>query len=404
MSNSDRENIEDEFLPEDLANFLESEHERLFSNGDFGFSQTDWENLMNSIQPLSETENDDREYLQMISEDSENNEHEFLPMESNDFASNDHVITTENTDPEFLQTKSETAANDSAIENNESEFLPMESDAREPEIENEDPKVEIMITNSAFGNRIREFDLVNFGYVDLEEFLLNCFSHFQQEISKVLKQFKLIKTISYLSADFERAFVIEEQSDPLFEKRLIHIPTRVKEISSATNIEDYFQTNVIEHVKRKIEEALVEGSGFTLSKIHRLTVQVFKYEPLQGGGDIDLPQILKNKKAIINLKNTNDECFKWSILAALHHDEMRKKRIKKVNDATSYKLWSNELNFDGIEFPMQLTQIEKFMAQNEDIAINVYYYDSEKNVCVRYFLQCSLLKSNTYICFCLQSS
>lgn len=180
------------------------------------------------------------------------------------------------------------------------DFLRSEFD-REFEV-NENPTVELRISNSAFGNRVREFDLVNSGYIHIEEFLANTFELFERQIDEALNRFKMIKTVCYLSADFERAFVSDDQSDPLFEKRLIYIPTKVKEINTSTNLSEYFQTDVIDYVKRKVDEVLVEGSGFTLSKIEKLTVQIFKYEPLQGSGDIELPKILKNKHAIINLK------------------------------------------------------------------------------------------------------
>lgn len=53
---------------------------------------------------------------------------------------------------------------------------------------------------------------------------------------------------------------------------------------------------MIAHVLRKVEDVLVEGSGFTLSKIINLNVQIFKHESLRGSGFIDLPQALKKKE------------------------------------------------------------------------------------------------------------
>lgn len=143
-------------------------------------------------------------------------------------------------------------------------------------------------------------------------------------------------------------------------------------------LNEHFQSEIINKVVKKVDEVMVEGSGFTLSKIDLLRVQIFKYEPLRGSGFIELPKILKNKKSIVNLKNTGDECFKWSILAALHYNEVYAENRNKVKNATSYIRWTNELNFNGIEFPVQLDQIDKFMQQNEGIAVNVYYFVSEK--------------------------
>lgn len=240
------------------------------------------------------------------------------------------------------------------------------------------PHVELQVPNSAFGRRIREFDIINFGYRDIERFLLNAFDLYKSQIVEAVTQFNTIKTFSYFNAEFERAFANNDNDDPTFEKRLVYIPTKMKEIYESTNLSRHFQSDIVNHVMRKVDEVMVEGSGFTLSKIIKLTVQIFKYEPLHASGFIELPRVLKNKRSIINLKNTNDECFKWAILSALHYDEVHARNKNKVNNAESYCQWRNELDFDGIDFPVRLNQIEKFMQQNEGIAVNVYYFDTEK--------------------------
>lgn len=239
------------------------------------------------------------------------------------------------------------------------------------------PHVEFRETNSAFANNITEFDLVNVGFIGVDDFLTNAFEIYEQKIGEAVKKFKMIKTLSYFYAEFERAFVVDEKNDPLYEKRTIHIPMKSKEIDSFTNIEAYFQNNIIEYVKKQIEEVMVEGSGFALSKIEHLRVQILKHDPLRGlGGEIKLPKSLLNKRSIVSLINTHNECFKWSILAALHFNEVKRGRNKK--DAASYKEWAHELNFNGIDFPVRINQIEKFMSQNEKIAVNVYFFDEKK--------------------------
>lgn len=106
---------------------------------------------------------------------------------------------------------------------------------------------------------------------------------------------------------------------------------------------------------------------------------------LRGSGFIELPDEIRGKRAVVNLKNTFNECFKWSVLSALHYDEVYAKNRKKANDAVSYRQWRNELNFDGIDFPVKLNQLDKFMEQNSHLAINVYYFDNDKKcVCPRF--------------------
>ena len=46
-------------------------------------------------------------------------------------------------------------------------------------------------------------------------------------------------------------------------------------------------------------------------------LDIAKYEPFKGGSYIPLPKYLANKKAIINIKNKDNDCFRWAIKSAL---------------------------------------------------------------------------------------
>lgn len=266
------------------------------------------------------------------------------------------------------------------------------------------PHVELVVVNSAFNRRVREFEILNHGYKNIEEFLLSAFEIYRLQLSQAVAEFNLIKTVSYFNAEFERSFHVDHQSDVLTEKRDIHIPTKNHVISSSTDLHDHFLNHVFNYIVRKVDEVLIEGSGFTLSRIEHLHVQIFKYEPLRGSGDIELPKKLKNKRSIVNLKHTYDECFKWAILSALHHDEVYRRNRNKVNDARSYYFWRNELNFDGINFPVQLNQIDKFMQQNDHIAVNVYYFDVEKDcVCPLFLAMKSVKKQYVHLLLITES-
>ena len=61
-----------------------------------------------------------------------------------------------------------------------------------------------------------------------------------------------------------------------------------------------------------------EGSGWVLSEILHLDLNVAQYKPLKGSSYLPLHKKLKDKKAIININNKDNKCFMWSVLAALH--------------------------------------------------------------------------------------
>ena len=54
-----------------------------------------------------------------------------------------------------------------------------------------------------------------------------------------------------------------------------------------------------------------------------LDLHTVKYEPLSGSSYILLRKFLAAKKAIINLRNEDDECFKWAITRALNPVEKK---------------------------------------------------------------------------------
>ena len=43
----------------------------------------------------------------------------------------------------------------------------------------------------------------------------------------------------------------------------------------------------------------------------------------QGTSYIELPEWIKSKKAVINLQNKDEECFKLVVIAVLHHKEIK---------------------------------------------------------------------------------
>ena len=52
-----------------------------------------------------------------------------------------------------------------------------------------------------------------------------------------------------------------------------------------------------------------------------LDLHTVKYEPLGGSSYIPQPAFLAAKKAIVNIKNYDDECFKWAITRSLNSVE-----------------------------------------------------------------------------------
>lgn len=121
----------------------------------------------------------------------------------------------------------------------------------------------------------------------------------------------------------------------------------------------------------------MNGSGFTLKEIVHLILNINKCNIISGGTYIDLPNIFKTKHAVINPKNNDSYCFLWSLCIALYPDDEFFNTIN-INDISakkekiSYQKFNTYFkNLENYEFPMSLSNVEKFASEN-NISINVY--------------------------------
>ena len=128
----------------------------------------------------------------------------------------------------------------------------------------------------------------------------------------------------------------------------------------------------MERIRGEIESWSSQGSGWEIESIELAYVNVAKYEPLRGGTYIPLPAKLANKKAIINVKNKDNECLKWALRSALFppKDGVHLERPSKYpkNDG---------INYAGIDFPTPVKQINKLEKQNPNLAINVFGWEKD---------------------------
>ena len=114
----------------------------------------------------------------------------------------------------------------------------------------------------------------------------------------------------------------------------------------------------------------LQGTGWVIDEILHLKLMMGKYKPLKGSQYIELPAVIRNNKAILNIQNTDDKCFLWCILAFLHevsHGE-------HPHRVTKYIHYENELNMDGISYPVATKDVPKFVKQN-NISVNIFGFE-----------------------------
>ena len=129
----------------------------------------------------------------------------------------------------------------------------------------------------------------------------------------------------------------------------------------------------VDELRGEIESWSERGSGWVIDEILEAIINVAQYQPLNGASYIPLPEKLKNKKAIVNIQNIDNQCLRWAIRAALFPPP----RGVKVSRPSSYPI-NNGLNFEGIDFPTPVSQIDRLESQNPNLAINVFGWDKEQ--------------------------
>ena len=217
---------------------------------------------------------------------------------------------------------------------------------------------------SAFGKFARQFIIRGDDSSTPQEF----FQKARGEIKLLLRQNPQTKVQCILNVEMiqNRISGEDESSDPFF-------PSRQKE-----NLGNNF--DIVEEMIQEMIEAMENynkrGSNWVFKKVIRLDVNFVRWnplggKPLRGSAWIPLPVKLANKKAVINMKNTEDEmCFKWCIARAANMVAKHPERITpKLRDQAEKFDWRD------CKFPMALDKI-KFFEKRNDISVNVYEWDA----------------------------
>ncbi|GBC22086.2 uncharacterized protein LOC107444937 [Rhizophagus irregularis DAOM 181602=DAOM 197198] len=169
---------------------------------------------------------------------------------------------------------------------------------------------------------------------------------------------------SYLEGLFGDGNFSEDDGVEYIYRYNIPFKTRNMPILPSTDINGTFNF-ALARIMQKVEDYVNYGSGWEFYHVEKIFIEISQFQPPTGAGYIPLPKDLATKKGVVNPANDDDKCFQWAILAALHPVEKNAERISK------YKEYVNELNFEGIEFPVQADEVilRRFERQNPTIAL-----------------------------------
>ena len=121
------------------------------------------------------------------------------------------------------------------------------------------------------------------------------------------------------------------------------------------------------HILETLEKWTQRGSGWVVDHVCTLWLDIARYQPLRGGSYIPLPAAVQHKKAVVNVKNTDDQCVVLTILAAMFPVAIHPERSSKYPEDHGF-------DFTGIDYPTPISQISRIEKQNP-LAINVFGWD-----------------------------
>lgn len=217
---------------------------------------------------------------------------------------------------------------------------------------------------SAFESRVRTAVIINLKHKNLLQFLKDSKSLIKRCVKKALKQNNGLK-VNFIFTDI---FSTISNGKIIEEKKFFNTKNVI--IFPSTDIDLIFD-NVIDYILQKVEDFNGKETGWSLKEIINLIVNINRFAPLQGGSKtfIEMPKFIKKEKAVVNIKNDDNFCFLWSIVAALYP-------VKNNSTIISfYPDFRKILKYEGIDFPIALTDVPKFEKMN-NLRIHIYDVDN----------------------------
>ena len=131
--------------------------------------------------------------------------------------------------------------------------------------------------------------------------------------------------------------------------------------------------SMISHMVQQIENLVLKDSKLVFNEVMHMGVDFHRFNLTRGSSYLPLPDWLACKKALINPKNSDLECFKWAVITAMRWEEIG----KNPKQITKLKRFENDFDWTGVGFPASFGTIKRFESQNQ-ISINVLAVEDKR--------------------------
>ena len=188
----------------------------------------------------------------------------------------------------------------------------------------------------------------------------------EHRVIALLNEMKGLKYVETLKVTFNK------MSDGEIVIKNGYFNSKVQTIINHTEINEALQMSK-QNILNQISQWISEGSGWTIQSVDSHYLNIVKYKPMKGSSYIQLPSELRNcAKGLINIKNEDNECFRWCHIRHFNPQDKNPQRIKKID-----KQYVEKLDYSNIEFPVNVKHYNKIEKQNS-ININVFGYENKE--------------------------
>ena len=199
----------------------------------------------------------------------------------------------------------------------------------------------------------------------------------EEKLKEFLRKNKSMKIMVEASIIFEQIY-----ANGGVEKEFTHtLNSRRYDILNEDDLKEALN-DIPADIELQMENRYLQKSGLRIKNIQQVNINYDKYNPTRGGSYIQTPEWIALKRACINIKNDDNNCFKYSIQCGVYQIYNN----KNPQEIRHYKnLQDDVLNWDNVKMPAGNKDIERLEESNEGIiSVNVYeetsFGNSEKKV------------------------
>ena len=176
--------------------------------------------------------------------------------------------------------------------------------------------IKVQLLKTALKNYTKSYDVDIVDFSPLKQ-LNETEKVVQDKLRLDLVKMKGLKATVTLKTTFEK------QTEDKAVTKTAFFNSRAIVILNKDDVSETLQ-NASNQIINKIGNWLSEGSGWSIFSVDGHYVNLVQYTPLHGSSYIALPEELRNaKKGLINIKNKDNECFRWCHLAKVYSEKVK---------------------------------------------------------------------------------